>query len=252
MKIVEIGNVKLGDGQPKIIVPLVGKTNKELLDEAESIVKLQPDIVEWRVDKYEEVKQIQAVTTLLDRLKKVLIDIPILFTFRTVKEGGDCKISHSYYWTLLEAIVNTGQVELMDVELFYDQKAKIKEFIEKAQGVDMKVVISNHDFTKTPTNEELAFRLYQMEKLGADVLKIAVMPITSRDVLNLMHSTLSAKENGVQQPMITMAMGQLGIISRLSGELFGSTATFAAGKKTSAPGQIGIESVRSSLKLLKL
>ncbi|WP_019377645.1 type I 3-dehydroquinate dehydratase [Virgibacillus halodenitrificans] len=251
MKLVQIGNVKIGEGQPKIIVPMVGKTDKELLDEAESIVGLQPDIVEWRVDKYEGVEQIDAVISLLETLKKVLIDIPILFTFRTIKEGGDCKINHSFYWTLLEAIAKTGQIELIDVELFYDKKDKIKEFIEKAQRHNTKVVISNHDFTKTPSNEELSFRLYQMEKLGADILKIAVMPQSSRDVLNLMHITLSARENGVQQPMITMAMGQLGMISRFSGELFGSAATFAAGKQASAPGQVDIHSLRKGLSLLR-
>lgn len=49
-----------------------------------------------------------------------------------------------------------------------------------------------------------------------------------------------------------MSMGSLGVITRLSGELFGSCMTFAAAKHVSAPGQISVKDARNILNLLHI
>ena len=90
-----------------------------------------------------------------------------------------------------------------------------------------------------------------MEHLGADIGKIAVMPHNERDVLRLMELTRRAGAF-VSMPLITMSMGQLGMISRLSGNLTGSVMTFGAltSEKASAPGQITVKELKSIIKLL--
>ena len=112
------------------------------------------------------------------------------------------------------------------------------------------VVASNHEFFTTPKPDELVRRLKCMDEMGADLPKLAVMPKTERDVLNLLSATLAYYEAGGEKPVITMSMNQLGVVSRLAGELYGSSMTFATVGKTSAPGQLSIDKVRAVLQML--
>ena len=109
--------------------------------------------------------------------------------------------------------------------------------------------MSNHDFEKTPTLLEMKERLEKMEILGSDILKIAVMPNSKKDVLNLLHLTMEMSEK-LSKPLITMSMGQMGVISRICGELVGSAMTFASAGQASAPGQIAVEDMNLLLEAI--
>ena len=109
----------------------------------------------------------------------------------------------------------------------------------------------NHDFDATPSQEEIVRRLSLMEEKNADICKIAVMPNSNQDVLTLLQATAEMKSKATR-PLITMSMGALGMVSRVSGEVFGSSATFGAAKKASAPGQVPVSVLRDMLENLKL
>ena len=96
-KVVEVRNLKLGEGIPKICVPLVGKTDEEIISEAEYLKDLKLDLVEWRVDHYEGVEDLDKVKNILSALRDKVGDLPILFTFRSKKEGGEREVSDEYY-----------------------------------------------------------------------------------------------------------------------------------------------------------
>ena len=119
--------------------------------------------------------------------------------------------------------------------------------IEKAHACGIKVIASNHDFIKTPDKDEITRRLILMDEMGADILKIAVMPKSRTDVLDLLSATEEMQRLYTEKPVVTMSMGSLGLISRLSGEVFGSAMTFGAGEKASAPGQIPAERLKMIL-----
>ena len=70
--------------------------------------------------------------------------------------------------------------------------------------------MSNHDFHKTPAQEDIIYRLRRMQDLGADLPKIAVMPQSPQDVLTLLAATLTMKEKYATRPLITMSMGKSG------------------------------------------
>jgi 3-dehydroquinate dehydratase I len=112
------------------------------------------------------------------------------------------------------------------------------------------VIISNHDFEKTPPKEEIVSRLRKAQELGGDLPKIAVMPKSPADVLTLLEATTIMSEQYADRPIITMSMTGKGVISRLTGELFGSSMTFGAAKKASAPGQMDVVELRNVLRLL--
>ncbi|MBF1357436.1 MAG: type I 3-dehydroquinate dehydratase, partial [Megasphaera micronuciformis] len=98
--------------------------------------------------------------------------------------------------------------------------------------------------------EEIESRLIGMKKLGAHVAKLACMPQSAKDVLTLLAATEQVKSQYPDEPIITMSMGKLGAVSRISGEVFGSSLTFGSAKKASAPGQIEVTVLQKILETL--
>lgn len=249
MKTVQVRNVIIGEGRPKICVPIVGQTKEEILTEAGSFAEFPIDVVEWRADWYEDVFDTDKVLETAKELNTVLKDTPILFTFRTAKEGGEKAISNEAYQNLNLAVAKSGFVDLIDVEAFTGDEI-VTNIISKAHDFNVKVVSSNHDFDKTPEKEELIRRLCKMQELDADIPKIAVMPTCRRDVLMLLDATLEMTESYADRPIITMSMAGTGVISRLAGEAFGSALTFGPATKASAPGQIPVNELKQVLDIL--
>ncbi len=89
-----------------------------------------------------------------------------------------------------------------------------------------------------------------MQEMKADILKIAVMPQEAKDVLTLLSATEEMTREYAKQPVVTMAMGRLGMISRIAGETFGVAATFGSVGESSAPGQIEAGQLSQMLSLL--
>lgn len=246
---VTVGNVTLGEGRPKIIVPLVGKTADSILEAAEQARDLDCDLIEWRIDFYEEVATPQKVATLSHQVKQA-VQKPLLVTFRTKKEGGELELPDDQYFAIYREVLTQGAADLLDLELFMPAE-EVAATIELAHENDVKVVMCNHDFDATPSQEEIVRRLSLMEEKGADICKIAVMPQSNKDVLTLLAATAEMKDKATR-PLITMSMGALGMVSRVSGEAFGSAATFGAAKQASAPGQVPVSVLREILATLKL
>ena len=246
---VTVGNVTLGEGRPKIIVPLVGQTADSILEAAEQARDLDCDLIEWRIDFYEEVATPQKVACLSHQVKQA-VQKPLLVTFRTKKEGGELELPDDQYFAIYREVLTQGAADLLDLELFMPAE-EVAATIELAHENGVKVVMCNHDFDATPSQEEIVRRLSLMEEKGADICKIAVMPQSNKDVLTLLAATAEMKDKATR-PLITMSMGALGMVSRVSGEAFGSAATFGAAKQASAPGQVPVSVLREILATLKL
>lgn len=248
MNTVKIRDIEIGAGAPKIIVPIVGITKEDIIEEAKTFDSIPVDVVEWRVDWFEGVFDFAKVEDVLKDLRTVLGNIPLLMTFRTSKEGGEKAIEPDAYAELNIKAAQTGYVDLIDVEIFTGDEI-VKKIIDGAHAEGVKVIASNHDFFKTPAKADIIYRLRKMQDMNADIPKIAVMPQSSKDVLTLLTVTESWRETG-KTPVITMSMAGKGLISRLCGEIFGSAVTFGAAGKSSAPGQIDAEELRRILEII--
>lgn len=248
-KIVEVRNLKIGEGIPKICVPLVGKTREGIISAAKDLKVIKLDLVEWRVDYYEDVEDIEKVKETLSKLRETLGDLTILFTFRSLKEGGDKEVSTEYYAKLNKEVCLTKDADLIDVELFTGDEV-IADIVEYAKNHNVKVIMSNHDFDKTPSKDEIVNILCKMQDLRADLPKIAVMPQNTTDVLTLLCATNEMVTKYAKTPIITISMGGLGVVSRLAGETFGSALTFGSAKVASAPGQMQVNELYKVLNLL--
>lgn len=247
--VITVKDVTIGKGLPKICVPMVGKTIPHLIEEANYLKKIDFDVVEWRADFFQDIINIDKVLEALKEIRKILPLKPIIFTFRSSREGGQKEVSSDFYVNLNKTISESRLIDIIDVELFNDEK-NIKELIEIAHLNNVFVIVSNHDFYKTPSKEEILSRLRKAQELGGDIPKIAVMPTCASDVITLLDATRIMKEGYADGPIITISMSGKGIISRLSGELFGSDLTFGSAKKASAPGQISVVNLRKIIQLL--
>ena len=248
MKTIQIRNITIGEGRPKICVPVVGQTEEDILREAAGLASLPADVVEWRADWFQDIFDTEKVLHTAKALRSALGELPLLFTFRTKQEGGNMAASLLQYKELVKRAICSGLVDLVDIELFSD-KDTVNELIALAKEKNVKTILSNHDFFKTPSGNEIFSRLKQMEEAGADIAKIAVMPESTEDVLTLLSATCKAKKE-LTCPVITMSMAGTGLISRLSGEVFGSCLTFGTAGNISAPGQIDALKLRSVLHIL--
>ena len=249
MKTVIVRGVNIGEGSPKIIVPIVEKTKDTILKKAKSFIDMKIDAVEWRVDFFDEVFVIESVIDVLKHIRALLVDIPIIFTFRTKKEGGEREISMEDYTALNIAVAKSGDADLIDVEILSGDDI-VKENIKNIHEEGVFVIGSNHDFYKTPKKDDIISRLRKMQNMGVDISKIAVMPNSADDVITLLIATNEMYKKYADRPIVTMSMGPLGVISRISGELFGSSMTFGSVGQVSAPGQIPVEQLATTLDIL--
>lgn len=247
-KTVAIKNVILGVGRPKICLPVVGRTIAEIKSQTESIMKNPVDIVEWRADLFENISDASATCEALLTIRQIIGDIPLLYTIRTAKEGGKISLSFENYAALVKNAASNPLIDAVDVEILSADEEAVTPLITVLRE-NAVVIASSHDFTQTPDREEITKRLQYMERCGADVCKMAVMPQSFEDVLTLLAATNEAWKLS-DRPIITMSMGRLGLISRLCGEISGSALTFGCVGHASAPGQIDAEELDSVLEIL--
>ncbi len=249
--IVTIRTMTLGDGRPKICVPLTDTHLDALIRSARALSDAPFDFVEWRADHYEGLTDAAARTAALQALRETLGDVPILFTIRTTAEGGLANLPVAAYIKINQSVIESGLADLVDVELSKGDSV-LESLAASAHRHGVKIVGSKHDFSKTPAEEAIITSLCRMQALGADVAKYAVMPTCEQDVLTLLSATLTMKLHHSDTPVITMSMGPLGAVSRVCGELTGSAVTFGTVGRASAPGQLQTDVLQTFLQQLTL
>lgn len=249
MKPVQIRNLVLGEGRPKVCVPIVGPAYDEIMASARECVHIGADLVEWRADYFAALADPPQFNRVLADLPHALEGLPLLFTLRSAAEGGAQPITPASYVHLNQAALRSGQVDLIDVELASGEQM-VADLIETAHQHNISVMLSSHNFSYTPPKAAIVARLRHMQDLGADLCKIAVMPTCKADVLTLLAAALEMSEHYADRPIVALSMGALGLPSRLYGGVFGSALTFGTAGQASAPGQIPARELRRILSTL--
>jgi 3-dehydroquinate dehydratase-1 len=164
--------------------------------------------------------------------------------------SGVLELDEEGYLNLLNTIIVNRLGDAVDIELFHDED-RVKELVAEAHNYNVVVIMSNHDFEKVPAKDVIEFCLKKMAALGADVPKLSCMPHNAKDVLTLLSATNEVNE-AIDNPLITMAMGDIGKVTRIAGQVFGSSLSFGAVGKTSAPGQLSIDDLRNAENYLEI
>ncbi|WP_369349587.1 type I 3-dehydroquinate dehydratase [Stenotrophomonas sp. JAG2] len=245
----QVGALRIGEGAPRTIVPITGATAELALQQATAIAASpSTDLAEWRIDYLDIATDGKALVALGKRIAHTLDGKPMIVTFRTQAEGGSKPIRDADYAALYAMLLRGGFAQLIDVEMFRDPTL-VASLVAQAHKAGVKVVMSSHDFHATPAREEIIARLLRQDAMGADVLKIAVMPQDAGDVLTLLDATWQVRQRS-SKPLLTMSMGGTGVVSRLAGETFGQALTFGMIGTPSAPGQVEVEQLQSVLQVI--
>jgi 3-dehydroquinate dehydratase-1 len=249
-KIFDIRGRKLGGETPLVCAPLVGKTREDVLAEAATVIAKKPDVIEWRVDHFASIGDTAAVLDAGRALRAAAGDTPIIFTRRSVKEGGaPIAIDDGGVVALYDAVGAAGIVDFLDFEMGNDA-GHVRRIRDDARGHGVRTIFSYHNFKETPGQDFLVKRFLEAERLGGDVAKVAVMPRDRKDVLTLLAATAEA-DDATRIPLISMSMGPLGAVTRMVGGLFGSSLSFAVGSASSAPGQMPIADLNAVYEVIR-
>lgn len=238
------------DREPLVCTPLVGETEEVIQRELAAILPKQPDLLEWRIDFFSGIADRGRVMALGQAIRQQAGAIPVIFTRRSVREGGHpIPLDEDQVFDLCVAVCGAGCVDLLDYELSVGPR-HFQQAVALTKDTGCRLIASYHNFQETPDVAALVAKFVAMEQAGADIAKIAVMPKELRDVLTLLDATLTAR-HAIALPIISMSMGAYGSLSRLFGWMFGSSVSFAVGEKSSAPGQIPIEQLKVVVAVLQ-
>lgn len=234
----------------KTIVPITAKTREQAIAQAKVIAaNADADLAEFRIDLLNFASDRKQVIALGHELKQILGTKPLIATIRTHNEGGQLTISDADYGKTYQAYLQQPFMDMLDVEMFRDQQI-VNDTVKMAHTKKVLIVMSNHDFQKTPPESEIIKRLLKQDELGADILKIAVMPQNKQDVFTLMNATLKVSQQS-KKPLLTMSMGKLGTISRIATANMGGSFSFGMIGEASAPGQIDVTQLKQFLKTVQ-
>lgn len=248
-KIIDIRGRKLGGETPLICSPLVGRTRERVLAEAAVVVAKAPDVIEWRVDYFDAIGDTATVIATGKALRAITGAAPVIFTRRSVKEGGErIPLDDEGVVRLYDAVGASGVIDFLDFEMGNDPE-HVRRVVTAAHAGATRVILSHHNFGYTPGIEFIVQRFLEAERLGGDVAKVAVMPRDRADVLALLAATAQASAKS-RIPLISMSMGPLGAITRMVGGLFGSSLSFAVGEGSSAPGQMPIADLKAVYEII--
>ena len=259
-----IRNTIFGEGKPLMAVSLTGETRDEIAGQAAEAVRQQADVIEWRADyflaasgdlanKLLEPDIYAQMLRIMDDVEVICKGRPRIFTIRTKGQGGMVEMTNDMIYGVQEFMAQSGLPDFIDVEVkgFKPEYGGIggrllQERIDMIHDERVKVLLSYHDPEEMILASDIVKLVAAMTKYGADMYKVAAMAHTRSEANGLLQATEYLRKR-VTAPMVTMAMGEAGKITRIAGGRFGSCMSFAALGEGSAPGQLPADVMRKKL-----
>ncbi|HGK1609120.1 TPA: type I 3-dehydroquinate dehydratase [Streptococcus pneumoniae] len=221
----------------KLIVSVMPRS----LEEAQALDAtryLDADIIEWRADYLPKEAILQVAPAIFEKFA----DRELVFTLRTRSEGGEIDLSPEEYIHLIKEVAQFYQPDYIDFE-YYSYKDVFEEMLDFPN-----LVLSYHNFQETPEN--MMEILSELTILNPKLVKVAVMAHTEQDVLDLMNYTRGFKTLNPEQEYVTISMGKVGKVSRITADVTGSSWSFVSLDEVSAPGQISLASMKKIREIL--
>lgn len=221
----------------KLIVSVMPRS----LEEAQALDAtryLDADIIEWRADYLPKEAILQVAPAIFEKFA----GRELVFTLRTRSEGGEIDLSPEEYIHLIKEVAQFYQPDYIDFE-YYSYKDVFEEMLDFPS-----LVLSYHNFQETPEN--MMEILSELTILNPKLVKVAVMAHTEQDVLDLMNYTRGFKTLNPEQEYVTISMGKVGKVSRITADVTGSSWSFASLDEVSAPGQISLASMKKIREIL--
>lgn len=220
---------------PAVAAVITGKASGRTIQKA---VTDGAGFLELRVDTFRE----QGIGPLVESIKgirklKGARAVPLIITVRKKEEGGGARISDKQRSAIFEALM--PYAGLIDVEL--SSARALKGIIRLAKKGGKAVIISHHDFRKTPAEAGVRRIIKRALSAGADIVKVAALAKSAGDLRTLAKAALDYRN------LIVIAMGKPGVSSRVFFPALGSLITYGATSKKTAPGQISLKGLKKEL-----
>ena len=221
----------------KICVSLAERRIQDLIPLMEEAAERGASLIEVRLDYLESLNGVE-------RLVREA-PLPLIATNRRFDQGGFRRQDEtSRIHNLLEAA--EAGFQYADVELTTDN---IGEVMSRLKSLNVKPIVSFHDFNGTPKLEDMERIVESQLRVGAEICKLITTARKFEDNLSCLNLLSKAGRN---LKIVCFAMGGKGLISRVLAPIFGSHFTYASlieGKGT-APGQISIDNLKRIYDLL--
>jgi 3-dehydroquinate dehydratase-1 len=228
---VAIGSVELG-ARPRIVVPLLDTEIRTDTAHAKELA----DIFELRIDLFQ--RHEQSYTAQLCKAARVQ-KVPLIATVRSVEEGGGVTLDDDQRLGLFEAAL--PHVDALDIE----HHAAIRDrVIEIGRDAGKRVLVSYHDFDRTPSERDLVGIVDEAKSAGAEIVKLATAATSFADVERLFTVLLSQRSKG----LVAISLGAYGTVSRVVFPLFGSLLTYGFLHEAVAPGQLSVAELREEMR----
>lgn len=206
-------------------------TDEIATDDIAFAVRQGLDVAELRIDRYADASA-ERVVAQAQRFA-ALPTIATIATIRIATEGGEWSGDEMERLARFRTVL--PHVDGVDIEL----RATIRDdVIAAARAHDKVVIVSHHDFERTPPYDELRATVEAASAAGAEYVKLAAMAAGWADVRTLARLTIDLAEVG----LIVMAMGSHGTVSRVFFPALGSRLTYAyVDAKYQVPGQLDLQ-----------
>ena len=223
----------------RVCVAIPPKTVDEAIELLQTANALHPDLIEIRLDSLKNhdcLKEISSST-----------GIPLIATNKSKEHHGGFLGTETERQKILFDAVQNG-FEYVDVDLGTPNQVQL---IKSFREAGAKVIVSFHDFEKTPSLSELKKVQDELSALGADVCKIITTANSVEDNLVVLDFVSKSSK---QAKMVCFAMGEFGKTSRLLSPVFGAFFTFACldEKRKTAKGQLTIQEMNQAYETLGL
>ncbi|XP_066355614.1 bifunctional 3-dehydroquinate dehydratase/shikimate dehydrogenase, chloroplastic-like isoform X2 [Miscanthus floridulus] len=210
-----------------VCVPATARAPREMAEELAAAAALGADVAELRLDCLIGFAPRRDLPVILAKPRP----LPALVTYRPKWEGGEYEGDDESRFEALLLAMELG-AEYVDVELKVADK--FMKLISGRKPDNCKLIVSSHNYESTPSSEELANLVAQIQATGADIVKIATTATEIVDVAKMFQILVHC-----QVPIIGLVMNDRGFISRVLCPKYGGLLTFGSLKKgkESAPAQ---------------
>ena len=213
----------------------IGENTPEKIRSKLKVALKKSDYVEVRLDFLKKEQVPKALEIIKKDLKKIVC------TLRPKTEGGKFEGNEKERISIIK-LISEYNPYLLDVE--YNTLKKNKELVKYLKSTKTKLLVSWHDFKKTPKTTELQNKIKQMSKFSSNVKIVSTAKSTDDSTRMLELYSKRGKNN-----LVSFAMGDLGKISRILCLYLGSPYTYVSLGKAVAPGQFSVDEVNKIINL---
>ena len=115
----------LGEGKPLICVPVMGEKKELVIEQVRRLVDMKAQMIEWRIDAFENVSNPDAVNDVLEELRSITENSILVYTYRSKAQGGLGNDSRDTIEKLYRVGANSDVVDFVDVEFFANENCSI-------------------------------------------------------------------------------------------------------------------------------